>query len=171
MPCAGVTSMFRSRSGAAAAEMALITPLLLVLMFGAFETGKYFLDSHTVAKAVRDGARFAARQPFSEMPCGGPATDEANIRHLVRTGTPDTNDTTTPPRLSYWSNPATITVTITCDTTGSYSSASIYTTTPGGARNVTVFADVPYDALLGFAGINTSGLRVRSRSQAAVMGI
>ena len=90
---------------------------------------------------------------------------------LVRTGTPDTNDTTTPPRLSYWSNPATITVTITCDTTGSYSSASIYTTTPGGARNVTVFADVPYDALLGFAGINTSGLRVRSRSQAAVMGI
>ncbi len=162
------SSIADNSSGAAAAEMALIMPILLVLMFGTFETGKYFLDAHTVAKAVRDGARFAARQPFSEMPCGGPAADEANIRNLVRTGTTANGGT---PRLSYWGNPATITVTITCDTTGSYSTASIYTTTPGGARNVTVFADVPYDALLGFAGINTSGLRVRSRSQAAVMGI
>jgi Flp pilus assembly protein TadG len=157
-----------NRSGAAAAEMALIMPLLLVLMFGAFETGKFFLDAHTVSKAVRDGARFAARQPFAEMPCGGAAAREANIRDLVRTGTTDGSGD---PRLSYWSDPATITVTIICDTAGSYSSASIYATAPGGARNVTVSADVPYDALLGFAGIDTSGLRVRSRSQAAVMGI
>lgn len=168
MTSAHILSFLGNRSGAAAAEMALIMPLLLVLMFGAFETGKFFLDAHTVAKAVRDGARFAARQPFTEMPCGGAAVDEANIRNLVRTGTPANGGT---PRLSYWSDPATITVTITCDTTGSYSSASIYATAPGGARNVTVSADVPYGALLGFAGIDTSNLRVRSRSQAAVMGI
>lgn len=171
MASARILSFLRNRGGAAAAEMALIMPLLLVLMFGAFETGKFFLDVHTVSKAVRDGARFAARQPFTEMPCGGAAADEANIRNLVRTGTPDIGGTPRPPRLSYWGDPATITVTITCDTTGSYSSASIYATAPGGARNVTVSADVPYDALLGFAGIDTSGLRVRSRSQAAVMGI
>lgn len=168
MASARILYFLRSRGGAAAAEMALIMPLLLVLMFGAFETGKFFLDVHTVSKAVRDGARFAARQPFTEMPCGGAAADEADIRDLVRTGTTADNGE---PRLSYWSDPATITVTITCDTTGSYSSASIYATAPGGARNVTVSADVPYDALLGFAGIDTSGLRVRSRSQAAVMGI
>jgi len=163
-----LSSLLRDRSGAAAAEMALIVPILLVLLFGAFETGKFFLDSHTVSKAVRDGARFAGRQPFAEMPCGGAAADEASIKNLVRTGTTANGGT---PRLSYWSDPATITVTITCDTTGSYSTASIYALAPGGARNVTVSADVPYDALLGFAGIDTGNLRVRSRSQSAVMGI
>ena len=81
-------SLWRDRNGAAAAEMALVAPLLLILMFGSFEVGKFFWDEHLVTKAVRDGARFAARQSFASMPCGGPATNEAQIRNVVRYGNP-----------------------------------------------------------------------------------
>ena len=41
-------------NGAAAAEMALVMPLLLIIMFGAMELGKFFLDQHVVVKSVRD---------------------------------------------------------------------------------------------------------------------
>lgn len=158
-------SIMNDRSGVAAAEMAMVTPLLLVLMFGTFEMGKYFMDMHVVAKGARDGARFAARQPFLEMPCNGTATDEADIKDLVRTGT--TTDGAAP-RLHYWTNPATITVTITCDSTAAYTTSGIYTNATGGARRVTVTAIVPYATLFGFP---FGGVNVRGRSDAAVMGI
>lgn len=161
----GFASIVEGRSGAAAAEMALVLPVLITLLFGSFELGRYFLDSHVVAKAVRDGARFAGRQPFTEMPCGGPAADETDIKDLVRTGT--TTDGA-PARLGYWTNPATITVTITCDSTAAYTTSGIYTNATGGARRVTVTAAVPYVTLFGFT---LGGLTVPGRSDAAVMGI
>ena len=163
-----LSSLIRDRSGVAAAEMALVTPFLVFLMFGSFEMGKFFLDSHTVAKAVRDGARFAGRQPFSEMPCGGPAADEADIRDLVRTGT--TVDGAQP-RLSYWTNPATITVTVACDTGSTYSTAGVYVNATGGARRVTVTASIPYDPLFAPVGFASGAMVVTARSQAGVMGI
>ncbi len=46
-----------SNGGAAAAEMALVTPLLLIIMAGGLEVGNYFMDEHRLVKAVRDGAR------------------------------------------------------------------------------------------------------------------
>jgi len=58
----------RNSSGAAAAEMALVTPLLLIIMFGSVELGNYFMNEHSLVKAVRDGARFAARQSFTSYP-------------------------------------------------------------------------------------------------------
>src|SRR3546814_13564998 len=75
-------SLARDRSGAAAAEMALVSPMLIILMFGSFELGNYFLDEHVVLKAVRDGARYAARQNCTTMPCSGPPTAEASITNL-----------------------------------------------------------------------------------------
>lgn len=161
----GCARIVRDRNGTAAAEMALVTPFLVLLLFGSVELSKYFLDAHTVYKAVRDGARYAARQSFTEMPCGGTATDEAQIKNLVRTGTVDGSGT---PRFHYWSNPATITVTITCDTTGTYSAAGIYTAVVGGARKVTVSATIPYQSLFGFI---LPAVAIDGRSQAAVMGI
>ena len=161
----GPTSIIRNKLGAAAAEMGLVIPLLVTLMFGSVEMGRYFMDAHIVAKAVRDGARYAGRQSFTEMPCGGTATDEADIKDLVRTGT--TTDGAAS-RLSYWTDPATITVTITCSTGNNYSTAGIYTNATGGARHVTVAASVPYVSLFGFTLFNLS---VPGRSDAAVMGI
>jgi Flp pilus assembly protein TadG len=78
--------MRSNKDGVAAAETAMLTPILLVLLFGAFEMGKYFLDEHVLMKAVRDGARYAGRQSFASMPCGGTATNETAIKNFVRFG-------------------------------------------------------------------------------------
>ena len=161
----GPNSLFGNRRGAAAAEMALVIPFLVTVLFGSVEMGRYFLDSHIVAKAVRDGARFAGRQSFTSMPCGGSPTNETDIKNLVRTGTTSTGANS---RLAYWTNPATITVTITCDSTTSYTASGIYVNATGGARRVTVTAAVPYQTLFGFT---LGSLNVPGRSEAAVMGI
>jgi len=159
--------LLQDQSAAAAAEMALVTPFLAILMFGSFETGKYFLDAHIVQKAVRDGARFASRQSFTGMPCGGPAANEGNIKDVVRFGkiNPATNDQ---PRLYYWTNSATITVTIACDGTAAYTNKGLYTAVTGGARRVTINATVPYTSLL---GMRFGGAAINANSQSAVMGI
>jgi len=71
--------------GSAAVEMALILPVLLALMFGSVELGNYFMNEHSLVKAVRDGARFAARQNFSTysactgQPGGNTVSDTKNL--------------------------------------------------------------------------------------------
>src|SRR3546814_7531911 len=102
-------SLARDRSGAAAAEMALVSPMLIILMFGSFELGNYFLDEHVVLKAVRDGARYAARQNFTTMPCSGTPTADAAIKNLVRYGNIACSGD---PRLRYWTSNNTIAVSI-----------------------------------------------------------
>jgi Flp pilus assembly protein TadG len=67
------SALLRCERGAAGAEMALVLPLLLVLMFSAFELGNYFRDWHTLSKSVRDGARFAARHDFGDFDCAAEA--------------------------------------------------------------------------------------------------
>src|SRR5688500_17559369 len=101
------------RRGAAAAEMALVAPLLVTIMLGSLEVGKYFWDEHLVTKAVRDGARFASRESFANMPCGGTATNENQIKNLVRFGKPTVTGTDKP-RLFYCGSNNTISITITC---------------------------------------------------------
>jgi Flp pilus assembly protein TadG len=157
------------RRGAAAAEMALITPLLLVLMGGAFELGKYFLDEHVVSKAVRDGARYAARQSFTNMPCGATPTADTQIKNLVRYGN---IAGTGNPRLTYWVSNSTVTVAVDCPTSGAaYETGGVYNGLTGGAHRVTVSATVPYSGLFAGIGVSTTGLNVIAQSQAAVMGI
>ena len=100
----------RCTSGAAAAEMALALPILLVLLFGSAEIGNYFMNEHILVKAVRDGARYAARQDFSNFSsCSGApgGTVDADTKNVVMTGlvSGGTN------RLRNW-NATTITVTV-----------------------------------------------------------
>src|SRR3954453_23710032 len=47
----------RDERGAAAVEFALVTPLLLVILFGIVDYGIWFSDSISARQAVRDGAR------------------------------------------------------------------------------------------------------------------
>ena len=47
--------------GASAAELALILPLLLLLLFGGLEAGHFIWTQHKLTEAVRDGARYASR--------------------------------------------------------------------------------------------------------------
>ena len=167
-------SFLGNRKGSASAEMALVMPLLLVLMFGSFELGRYFLDEHVVAKAVRDGARFAALGTFVNYPsCSGePAGNIAsNTRSIVRTGR--LGGTT--PRLSYWPNtpsgspPYGISIAVSCATAvGAQAINGIYDGRTGGAAIVTVTATVPYRPL--FGTLVFSSLNLRASSQAAVTG-
>ena len=161
------------RRGSAAAEMALVTPLLAGLMFGSLELGKFFWDEHMVVKAVRDGARYAARQRFATMPCGGPAANESQIRNVVRYGKPVVT-VADKPLLYYWTNPATITVAINCYANAGVGGSRVYNgvyADQASVPRVTVSAAVPYRPLIGVIGFNSIGLTLNASSQATVFGL
>ena len=153
------------RAGAAAAEMALVMPLLIILMVSTFELGHFFLSEHVVQKSVRDAARYASRLPMNNYPgCTPTAAAQTQIQKVARTGTPDG----TVQRLQGWSNDTMTTVSVTCDTSGTYT--GIYVDFPSGVPIVTVSAAVPYPSLFGVLGISNSSLVVTARSQSAVFG-
>lgn len=163
-------ALFGNSRGAAAAEMALVTPLLCAIMLGSVELGSYFYNEHILEKAVRDGARYAARQSFTLYSCSGApgGTVVANTRALVRTavlsgGTdrfPDIAD-------------GDITLSTSCKTTqGGQSMTGIYRNATGGAPIVTVAASVDYVPVIGVPfGFSGVSLKMNSTQQAAVMGI
>lgn len=166
-------SLFRCRSGAAAAEMALVAPLLVTIMFGSLEVGKYFWDEHLVLKAVRDGARFAARQGFATMPCGGPAGNEAAIKNLVRFGKTAVSGTDRP-RLHYWNNPDTIAVEIECYANAGADGARVFNGIYSARPNVPIVrvtAAVPYSPIIGSFGFDAGGLSLNAYSESTVFGL
>lgn len=148
--------------------MALVTPLLLTLMFGSFELGNYFMDNHVVAKAVRDGARYASRLGFNGSSCDAVSANllgqSSTISNITRTGEMSGGNA----RLPGWTN-AMITVAVDCRTGGAY--AGIYSEMTGGVPVVIVSADVPYNSLFGAMGFRSTGLMLRARSESAVMGL
>lgn len=152
----------------------MVTPLLLVIMFGALETGKFFLDEHVVIKAVRDGARFAARQSFGNMPCGSAPANETAIKNLVRFGKPVVTGTDQP-RLYYWTSNDSITITINClsnapDGAGVRPYSGLYFERDSVPR-VTVSATVPYSPLAAAIGVDFTGLSIGAANQAPVAGL
>ena len=162
-----LVALAQDKRGSPSAEMALALPILFALLFGAFELGNYFMTEHKVVKAVRDGARYAARRPFGDYTGCAPSTtliDET--RNVTRTGQVASGGT---PRVSSWTDPATITVSATCDNTGTYT--GIYVTSAEGTPVVTVDATVPYTSLLGQLGLADTSLTLNARSEAAVTGI
>jgi Flp pilus assembly protein TadG len=53
------TRVLRDCSGSGAAEFALVLPLLLILMFGILDVGRFMWTVNTIDKAVQAGARYA----------------------------------------------------------------------------------------------------------------
>jgi len=162
--------LVRDRNGAAAAEMALVVPLLVVIMFGSVELGNYFMNEHSLVKAVRDGARFAARQSFANYtactgsPGGAVVGDTQNI---VMNGYLS-GGTSLTPNISA----ADIKVTTSCAlTAGDQDMLGIYRGRATGAQIVTVTATVNYRAVLGGLGFDALGLHLNAESQATVAGI
>ena len=156
----------RDRSAAAAVEMAMSLPILLALAYATFEMGNYFRTEHVVQKAVRDAARYAARLPMTNYPsCAPTSTAEEQIRRVARTGVPDGTQAN---RIHTWSADNMTTVTLTCDTSGTYS--GVFQAFPNGAPVITVTSTVPYGSLWGNLGFGAMNLSVYGRSQAAVFG-
>jgi len=164
--------------GSAAAEMALVTPLLLVIMIGSVELGSYFYNEHILVKAVRDGARFAARQNFSYYESGGACVSPSdsnmigNVRALVRTSLLATGSD----RFADIQD-SDITVTAACATTAIGTSSTetmvgIYKGRAAGAPVVTVAASVDYAPVIGAPfGFSGAGMKLNASQQAAVMGL
>ncbi|UXC91515.1 pilus assembly protein [Sphingobium sp. RSMS] len=164
-----LSRLFTCDRAAAAAEMALVTPLLIVLMFGSFEMGNYFLSEHVVAKAVRDGARYASRQSFTNFSCpnsvnGGVVT---SIQNVTRTGQVSTGGTA---RLAGWTNGNTVSVTLSCTTITGGNYSGIYKGMTNLPR-VKVSATVPYRSLFYVLGFTRSSPQLVSESEATVQGI
>lgn len=168
----GFLAQFRRMSGAsAAAEFALILPLLVMLLFGGLEAGYYLWSEHKVIKAVRDGARFAGRQQFSIFDCdAGAITDSlvvANIKNVTRTGTIDASAA---PVVPGWDDNATeVDIDVTC--VSSSDIAGIYSDEASGAPIVTVSAKVPYPTLFGPIALGLNDTDLNASAQAAVMGL
>ncbi|WP_242122927.1 TadE/TadG family type IV pilus assembly protein [Sphingobium sp. Sx8-8] len=161
--------LLRCNRAGAAAEMVLVTPFLIILMFGSFELGNYFLSEHVVAKAVRDGARYASRQPFTNFTCPSSvnSTIVTNTQNLTRTGQVASGGTA---RLVGWTTPATVSVTMSCTTITGGNYSGIYK----GMTNVPkvkVSAIVPYSSLFNNLGFTSRTLNLVSESEATVQGI
>lgn len=167
-------SLFRCEAGTAAAEMALCAPLLLAIMLGSVELGAYFMNEHVVVKAVREGARYAARQSFTNYDaCTGDVADPvaSDTQTVVEQGLASGGSD-----LLKWTG-ATISVTMSCATTadaddyGTQTMSGIYAGRASGAPIVTVTASVPYTPVLGSYGFSAFDLTIHASEKAAVTGI
>lgn len=156
--------------GAAAAEMALIVPLAVLILFSSIEAGHYIYQEHQVVKGLRDGGRWAARQSFDVINCRGgsastiPTATQTAIKNLVRTGQL-ANGTA---RISGWAD-TDITISVTCPAaaeaqTGIYDSGE-------PAPQVTISTNFSYNSLFDGLGVLTDSVSLNGSHQATVMGI
>lgn len=166
-----LTNLRRDCRAAAAAELALVLPLLLTLMFGSLELGNYFMNEHKLVKSVRNGARFAARQSFTNYTtCTGSPNIAVvtNTKNVVMNGYLSGGSIITPNIKA-----ADIDVTTSCAMTADSQPMTngIYFGRTNGAQIVRVHATVDYLSVLGMLGFDTSGLTLNATSEAAVAGI
>lgn len=166
-------SVTSDSAGSAAVEMALVLPIFLTLIFGSFELGNYFLDNHVLAKAVRDGARYASRSLALKQSCADTIASTGAVGDNTKNITTYGSLIAGTARLPNWTVDD-VTVTFNCsstgDPTGMYDVMS-----DGKAPLVTVSATVEYHSLFGelagVKGFSTTGLNITAQSQVPVMGI
>jgi hypothetical protein len=152
------------RTGAAAAELALVTPLLILVM----------------------ASRYGGRLPLSNYDCSTGTVSlsaQTQMQKIARTGTPDGSNG----RLGGWTADNMTNVSLTCLTsTGlSYVNKGVYAEFPSGhVPVVTVTATVPHPTLFGVMTIASSAagncgagqsaswscLKLFAKSQSAVFG-
>jgi Flp pilus assembly protein TadG len=149
--------------------MALVLPLLLIIMFSSVELGNYFMNEHRLTEAVRNGARFAARQSFSNYTtCSGSpgGTVVADTRNVVMNGYISGGTVITPNIQA-----TDITVSNSCKTSaGGQTMSGIYVGRANGAQIVTVTARVTYRPVLSAFGFTGIGFMLNAKSEAAVAG-
>jgi hypothetical protein len=152
--------------------MALVAPLLILIMFVAAETGRYFYQEHVLVKAVRDGSVFAARAPIDRFNCTTSTIDPTvvtNTRALVRTGGLSGQTDLLP----WWgATGASFTMTLACTTAADgVTLAGLYTGNGGKVPVITISATLPYQPMLSTIGLARRTLNLNASQQAAVLGI
>lgn len=171
-------SILRDRSGAAAAEMALILPLVLILMITVFDGARFMWCEHLVIKGVRDGARYAGRLPYSTygttdpntgaFSCGTSAlsgTPLSNIQNLTRAG--ELSDSA-PSRISGWVKSD---VKVTYDCLSGQGGIYNISGTAGNAPRVKVSTAVSFPVFFGALGFNINPLKIAATAESPVAGI
>jgi len=166
--------------GAAAAELALLLPLLILLMFGTLELGNLFMAQHALSKQVRDGARYASRLPLaSDYSCSSSPSDvfedydEGRVVNVTQTGTVDGSR---PGNLNseQWASVCSgnsVDVTVRCVAKGT-TYAGIYAALPGDIPVVKVAADIGYLPILANAiGFNNASICLTAEAEAPVIGL
>ena len=156
--------LYRDNSGAAAAEMALIIPLALALIFTTFEGAYYMICEHRVVKGVRDASRYAARLDLSNYACPGAtfSGSTATVQNLARTGLLSGGSAA----VSGWVN-SDVTIAVTCLS----GQSGIYAATGGNAPRVSVSTRVAYPSLMGSMGFTAATIYIGAAAQSPVIGL
>ena len=129
-------------------ELSVMLPMLVALGLGIGEFGRALQHHHALNKGMRDAARYLARVPV-DCPSGsstGSVTNASDVgiaKNLALNGEPSVGTA----RVSYWTNPASITVQVSCfdNSAGAYRGRA-------AIPRVTVSASVPYQDL-GFLAV------------------
>jgi Flp pilus assembly protein TadG len=161
--------LIQDRRGSAAIEFALSLPMMLALMFVGMEAGHFFWTEHKLVKAVRDGARFAARSQVDDLCNGGTAAIEptlaTEIRNLTATGQVADGGG---PKVPGW-NADDVTITVGCQ---QFVATGIYTDLGTNGPLITVSSGaVTYPSILNGLGVLDDAIVLSAESSAAVMGI
>lgn len=156
--------LYRDQSGAAAAEMALIIPLALALIFTTFEGAYYMICEHRVVKGVRDASRYAARLDLSNYACPGGtfSGSTATVQNLARTGLLSGGSAA----VSGWVN-SDVTIAVTCLS----GQSGIYAATNNYAPRVKVSTRVAYPSLMGSMGFSAATIYIGAAAQSPVIGL
>lgn len=154
----------RDQRGAAAAEMALILPLALALLFTMFEGAYYMICEHRVVKGVRDAARYAARLDLSNYACPGATFSGSvpTIQNLARTGALSGGTAAVPG----WVN-SNVAIAVTCAS----GQGGIYASSGGYAPRITVTSRVTYPSLMSTLGFTASTTYIAATAQSPVVGL
>lgn len=111
-----------AEGGTAGAELALILPVLLLLLFGIMELGRLMHDYHVVSKGVRDATRYLTRVPVDctgGVPSGPTATELTVAKNLAMSADYNTGSISAGDHLlGYWTNPNSIAISTVCQANG-----------------------------------------------------
>ena len=158
----------RGPEGSAAAEFALVLPVLALLLFGTIEVGRALHDYQLVDKSVRSATRYLSRAPVS-CPAGFDVLDEANARNLALTGTVDGSGDYL---LKYWTQPSTIIIPNPCLTPIDNSANTWRGAFDGAAEfyRATIIAQVPIFLEFGSSWLGNMSVDVVVRHEEVVFG-
>jgi len=166
-----ILSIFHSsQKGAAAAEFVMVLPIIIIIFVIIFDFGRLMLDYQTASKSIRDATGYLSRVTITCAGGVGIIDDAQNAtiaRNLALSGTinaPGAGDYL----ISYWTDPNSISITITCLNNGGQFSG-LY----GGIDeipNLTVSAVIPFTLFFGTIGYDQTQISFSTSTNMTSLG-